>query len=134
MIPSVSNHTEVSFQLVASGIVDTAFNRVQVQGKVTFDIAASINPEIASKHYALYPYFKDAVGNVDAPTAYEYLLVRLPNNTLEAVGIPWILESSFTVVGDQTATITITGYQDKYSAPLKDLLGNLGATYVMDVK
>ncbi len=134
MIPSVSNHTEVSFQLVASGIVDTSFSRVQVQGRVTFDIASSINPEIANMHYALYPYFKDAVGNVDVPSAYEYLLVRLPNNTLEAVGIPWILDSSFQVVGDQTATITITGYQDKYTSPLKDLLGNLGATYTMNVK
>ena len=131
---SVEEGDEVTFQLVTSGILDTSFSNVKVLGTLAYDGARLIDPELASKHYSLYSYFKDAVGNVDNPAAYKYLVVQLSNGAAQVVGIPWIMESSFTVVGDQVGTIIITGYQQKFTAPLQDLLGNRGAKDTLTVK
>lgn len=124
----------VTFQLVVANVIPNAFTNVTVLGVMSYDGATFIDNELRSKHTNMYPYFKDKVANVDNPKNYSYLIVKLPSGKTMAIGLPWIVEGSYKEVGDKTASIIITGFQEKYRDPILDLLGNLGATFTIDVK
>jgi hypothetical protein len=125
----------VSFQLVASGIYGGQRTEVQVDSIAGYNTARYVDPELQAKHANLYRYFQDAVGNVDDATAYEYVILLNPiTGTMEAIGIPWILVPSWTVVSTQNNLIQITNWQEKMRAPLTTFLNNLGATYVMNLQ
>lgn len=125
----------VSFQLVASGINGGQRTEVKIDSVAGYNTAKFIDPEILAKHEALYPYFQDVVGNVSDATAYEYVIVvNTVTGKVEAVGIPWILTSSYKAISTQNNLVQITNWQEKMRAPLTTFLSNLGATYVMNLQ
>lgn len=125
----------VSFQLVVNSLNGDARTEVKITGVgLDYQTAKILEPQLTVKHTALFPYFKNAVGNVDNPAVYEYIVVMGRNGKPEVIGLPWILESSYKVIDGRIATVQITNYREEFNAPLVTFLKNLGATYTLTVK
>ena len=124
----------VDFQLVQSGIVGDQRTDVKVSGTLDYNTARMIDPSIQSKHTALYPYFKDKVQNVNDPSVYKYMTCINNNGVTEVIGIPWILDSSYTVVDGRVATIVIANWREDWRSVTETFLSNLGANYSITVE
>lgn len=120
----------VSFKLVHPGILSDAYTNVTLDaGNVSYNVARMISPEISSQHANLYPYFKDKAGIPDDFTAYQYVIIVAEGGSLQAIGVPWIDESSYNIVDTKVCNIVINNYQIVWGSAIKDTLNNLGASY-----
>lgn len=125
----------VDFELVNTSILFSKRSGVAVTaGSIKFDTAKLISPDIASRHTAIFPYFKDKVDNVDDPNAYDYMAFRNLNGQVEVIGIPWINEQTYKTITTRVANIVITNFQESYRAPIQTFLTNLGASFTFTVK
>lgn len=94
----------VSFQLWPSTIITDDFTQVKIVGVVGSEAAQSyISP--ARQHTLVYPMLPE--GTPNDYRLYDYILVRKQDNTLTAVGIPWVKESTLTVIGSTEYVVTI---------------------------
>lgn len=123
----------VDFYLEEGSILFSKKTGVQVTGVVTYTVAKIIDPEINSKHIAMYPYFASKVGNVNDPSKYDYVVFRNLNGVEEVIGIPWIKYSTYEPVTTRTGTIIISNFKESFRAPLQTYLANLGANFTMTV-
>ena len=121
----------VDFSLVEAGIYGDKRIEVKVIGVAEFEAARLIDPQLLNKHTALYPYFKDAVGNVNDPSVYSYMILMNNTGQSEVVGLPWVLESTYKTVSSRTATYVIQNFREEFRSPIQKFLADLGATYIM---
>lgn len=122
----------VTFQLVVNTVNGGERLDVTVDAvNIGYSTAIFVDPELNSKHANLYPYFKDKVQGVNDPTAYNYLVLKGRNGKLEAVGIPWILDSSFKLIQGRRATITIENWQEAWDGPMRTFFAGLNAAIVV---
>lgn len=120
----------VNFQLVQNGIVgDERTGATVLAPSMTYQVARFIDPEIAAKHAALFPYFKEKVQGVDDPNGYQYFTIQLPNGRTEVIGYPWVNDVTFVTVKGRTRTYVVSNFEEKMNAPLAKALRDLGATY-----
>lgn len=125
----------VSFQLVVNGVNGDGRTEVKVTGTgLDYQTAKLLEPQLALKHTALFPYFRSKVGSVDNPAVYEYIAVVGSSGKPEVIGLPWILESSYKVLDGRVAAVNITNFREDFRAPLTTFLKNLGAVYTLTVK
>lgn len=129
----LKNSDIVSFQLVQSGIVGDERVEVKVTGVVSYAIARMIDTSIAIKHANLYPYFKDKVENVDDPSVYQYLTLEASNGSVEVVGLPWINDSTLTIIDGRTATLQISNWREEFRGPIRTFMASLGANVTLNV-
>ena len=122
----------VDFSLVQAGIYGD--KRVEVKviaGEIEYEAARGFDPQVANKHTALFPYFKEVVGNINDPRAYRYMIVMNSSGQTEVIGLPWVLDSTFRTVSSRTATYVVQNFREEFRAPLKKFLADLGAIYIM---
>lgn len=122
----------VDFQLVQNGIFGDKRIGVKVLSPPQDYLSAKFaDPQLDSKHTALYPYFASKVGNVDDPTAYKYITVLTNPDTgaVEVIGVPWILESTYKTVTSRTATYVVQNFREEFRAPIQKFLTDLGAKF-----
>lgn len=119
----------VDFQLIETGYENSSFKNCKYLGEVPFVVALGMDKSINGLHDQFYSYFKTKYPDYKNPQDYLYTLVQLENGTVRAIGKPWIQESSFQVVTNQTCDIKIHNYRNFMEAPLRDLLAKLGADY-----
>lgn len=132
----VSKGDIVSFQLKHNGILGGERPQSVVESSSTsYEVARMIDPEVHVKHTSLYPYFKNdaSVNNVDDPNIYEYLILKTIEGKLEVIGIPWINESTFTLIDGRTCRIEVENFKEEFRAPIRTFLSNLGAAYTLTV-
>lgn len=120
---------KVDFKLIETGIMNSTFKNCTYQGETSYAVAIAVSPEINDLHNAFFPYFKEGYPDVKKPSDYNYILLTLSNGNSTAVGIPWILESTFQIVTNQECAIKIHNYRGLMEAPIRDLLKNLGADF-----
>lgn len=124
----------VSFQLVMNGI--NGGERVEVRvtaGEMDYSTARMIDNQLNVKHAALFPYFKDAVGGVNDPSAYDYITVIGQNGVTEVIGIPWIEPSTWSVIQSRRANLNISNWREDFRGPLSTFLRNLGAVWTLNI-
>lgn len=125
----------VSFQLVQNGLLGDERSQVTVSGSdLDYQTAKMIDPQLNIKHTTLFPYFQNAVGGVDNPAQYKYVVFKLANGALEVIGLPWIKESTYRLVDGRVADLQISNFREEFRGPLQTFLANLGATYTMTVR
>lgn len=123
----------ITFNLVRSGVLDDYTNVTVETALVGYDLAVLVDSSIPEKHYNLYPYFKDAVNNVNDPSAYTYLVLK-PNdltNKLVAVGAPWIQESTLKITSTKDLTLILQNFEQGKKASLETFLKNAKIAYVI---
>lgn len=123
----------VSFQFVQNGIIGDQKNQVKVASVMDYVTARALDPEINVKHQALYTYFAGEVGNVNDPSAYDYIGIINTNGLLEVIGIPWILASTFRTVAARRATVVIDNYREEFKAPMETFFASLGANVTINI-
>ena len=121
----------VSFQLVQNNINGGERIGSKISGILDYGTAKMIDPQLNVKHAALFPYFSAKVGGVDDPAAYSYITLVGTNGAIEVVGVPWIEDSTYTIVQSLRATYVITNWREAFRGPMTTFLSNLGATYTM---
>lgn len=123
----------VTFQLVKNGINGGERIESKITGDLDYGTALMIDPELNVKHKALFPYFASKVGMVDDPSAYGYIALVGANGAIEVIGIPWIEDSTYSIIQSQKATYVITNWREAWDGPMTTFLSNLGATYTRTV-
>lgn len=125
----------VDFHLVQDGIFGNDRKGVKIlSGAMNYAAARIIDNQLALKHSALYPYFKEKVSNNDNPALYQYLVYENANGVPEVVGIPWILESTYKSIKGRVMVITIQNWSEAERENYVTFLSNMGATYIMTEK
>lgn len=119
----------VNFQLVKNDINGGERIGSKITGILDYGTALMIDPQLNVKHAALFPYFSSKVGGVDDPAGYEYITLVGVNGAIEVVGLPWIEDSTYSVIQSQKATYVITNWREAWDGPMTTFLSNLGATY-----
>lgn len=122
----------ISFQFVQNGLIGNGKQQVKVEGDIGYSIAKSIDPEINTKHQALYPYFADKVENIDDPSAYGYIGIINQDGRVEVIGIPWILESTFQYSESVRAVIAVPRWQEKYRPAFDSFFQSLGLDWTIN--
>ena len=94
----------VTFDLYPASVIGTNFDRVEVIGLGKHEMVTGlISP--ATMHASVYPLLPP--GSPKDYRDYEYLMVKLPSGKLTAVGVPWIVPDSVTIVTRTDISITI---------------------------
>ncbi len=94
----------VSFQLYPSAIVTDDFTNVKIVATSTHEgVSTAISP--ARLHTTVYATLPE--GTPNDYRAYKYLLIKRQDNTLTAIGIPWIKENTVVVVGSVELVVTV---------------------------
>lgn len=132
-INEVNKGDIIDFQLVQNGIHGDDRVGVKVVGIVTYEVARSIDTELYQKHVALFPYFRDKVGDVDDVTRYDFILVSDVEGGIEVIGTPWVNESTLKIIDGRNAYININNWREEFRAPVLTFLAGLGASYTMNV-
>lgn len=126
----------VNFDMISPGIMSSQYKSVYVAGIVSYDAAAAIDNEVNVKHRNFYPFFKQTVNNIDDPSIYDYLILKAEptSNELFVIGETWIAPGTLEVTQGRIGTVLIGNWQQRFEAPLKDFLANLGASYTLQVR
>lgn len=127
----IENDDIISFRLVESGLINSAYEGVEYQGTVSYATALAISPDINMKHQNLRAYFKDTYPDAVNASDYKYITVRHRNGVIEAIGEAWIVKNSLKVVNTQAKVIAITNWSEWFKEPIEDLLTRLGANYTI---
>lgn len=94
----------VSFQLYPSAIVTDDFTNCKVIAVGSHESASGfISP--ARLHSTIYATLPE--GTPNDYRAYEYVLIKKQDNTITAVGIPWVKDNSVVIVGSIELHATI---------------------------
>lgn len=96
----------IGFQVYPSAILTDDFSDVKLIGFVNYEgVASWISPAVL--HATVYPTLPEGVPN--DYRAYEYVLLRKQDNTVAALGLPWIKEDTVTVSDSVELIVTIRG-------------------------
>lgn len=125
----------INFDMIAPGIAGDQYKSALVNGIVPYTVARQLDSSIDEKHANFYPFFKDAVDNVDSPSIYNYFILQLDKTKpdLTIIGFPWINADSLVTVTTRTATIIIQAFQEWQRPPLLDFLNSLNAKYTIKI-
>lgn len=124
----------VDFALENGSIIFPSREGVIVTAVMDYETARLVNPELSAQHQAMFPYFKDKVGGVNDPAAYNYMAFKNPNGKIEVIGTPWVKDSTYKTVSTRIATYVINPFKEEYRAPIQTFLSNLGVSYTMTLK
>lgn len=110
-----------SFKLYPSSIIQDDFTNVKI---LNVGIYESFDGEnLPQEHQEVYPTLPS--NTPDDYRAYNYLKVRMPNGKTKVIGLPWIIDSSFSTYSNMTINVEIHGKSvDDISALQQVLLGN----------
>lgn len=123
----------VNFDMIKPGIYGSQYKGVIVDSTAGYRTAIAVDATVDVNHANFYNYFKDKVDNVNDPTRYEYIIIQ-PDKTkgnLIAIGLPWIMDNTLSVISSRTANITIRNFQEFQRAPLNDFLKNLNVDFTL---
>lgn len=94
----------IGFQVYPSAILTDDFTDVKLIGIATHEgVSSWISP--ARMHANVYPTLPDGVPN--DYRAYEYAIIRKQDDTVTALGLPWIKEDTVTVSDSVEIVVTI---------------------------
>jgi len=94
----------INFQTNAPSILGARFQVTKVLSILDPD-TARLFADIVSQHIAVYPHLPE--GTVDDAFGYSYVKLRLPDDQIVVLGLPWIDENSVEVVNHTTLTVKI---------------------------
>jgi hypothetical protein len=95
----------VDFNMYAPAILGTGYEDAQVLAILDYD-SANNYIDAAVLHASVYPALLAAnVSVANDYTSYPYLKIRTAGGQVTAVGLPWIIDSSYVV--QEAATMTI---------------------------
>lgn len=119
----ISLFSYISFSLYAPAVLGNGYQNAQVLGILTADDAVKYNP-VATIHADIFPSLP--AGTKDDYTSYPYLRLKLDDGNQVAIGLPWIIDSSYVVNNTQKLTIVVASTTPDDQNRIKAALSALG--------
>lgn len=109
------------FQTYAPALIGKGYDGATALAVLGFETANNFGVDLLARHKQIYPYLP--TGTVNDPTAYTYLLVRLPDSSETTIlGLPWIREESVEEVDSQTIAVKVYGCSSSDTQRIRDAL------------
>ena len=122
--PTVELGSTVSFEVYPSTLFTTDYKACVLKSLLDSEDANAIVDTLAL-HRQVFPTLP--AGTVpDDPTKYNWLKVQLPNGKHEYLGLPWIKDSSVTLMANLTITVTIPNAKASDVDTISKVLGANG--------
>lgn len=115
-----------SFSIYPSAIIRDGFKDVRIEAVATADTATKYN--LAELHANVYGTLPEGVPN--DYRSYKYLIVRFPSGETMAIGLPWIIDSSFELYSTTNINIEVRGKGVENVDELRRILAARGYTDV----
>jgi hypothetical protein len=130
-IKLIKKNDIIDFDMIAPGIFGDQYKAMTVLSVAPYSIAQAFDQNLATKHAAFYPLFKDSVDNIDSPSIYDYFILQKDITKAEyiAIGFPWINEASLKGIVTRRANVVIQNFQEFHRAPLLDFMNSLNVEY-----
>jgi hypothetical protein len=104
-------------------LLGTDFQNVTVLAILDYESALGL-ADIPAMHENVYPYLP--AGSPRDPSTYDYLKIRTSAGRTVVLGMPWINESSITLVSSQKMLVTIDGVGSADIARVRTALNQNG--------
>jgi PKD repeat protein len=113
----------VNFNLYASAVLGNGYQDVEVLAILDYDSAnAYINAAVL--HASVFPSLPQ--GTPNDYTAYPYLKIRTNSGKATAVGLPWIIDSSYQVQNAAKMTIVLDSVSPEDQENVRIALSSIG--------
>jgi len=122
---SIVLNSYVNFTLANAAILGNGYSDAQVLGILDYD-SANAYGNMAQLHAAIYPSLPP--GTPNDYTAYPYLKILTASGQKTAVGLPWIVDSSFVIQQAAKLTIVLDSVNPADQTNIKLALSALGLT------
>ena len=120
------DHTSIgktaSFKLRASAIIVTDYTDVTILAIGNHEVVPFIDP--AALHASIYPTIAQYAPN--DYRMYDYIIVRLANGTVTAVGEPWIDPVTLKISSRTDVELRVTNADATDAAKIKTILASHG--------
>lgn len=108
-----------SFVLYPATVIRGDFTDVTIMAMMDYETALTL-ADIPAVHANVFPYLPS--GTPNDPSQYDYVKVKLSSGLITVLGIPWINESTITLVQSLSATILIEGVSNNDGPRIRDAL------------
>ena len=108
-----------SFTLYPATVIRGDFTDVTIMATMDYETALTI-ADIPAVHANVYPYLPS--GTPNDPSQYDYVKVKLSSGAITVLGMPWINQSTITLVQSLTATVIIEGVSNNDGPRIRDAL------------
>lgn len=95
-----------SFTLYPATVIRGDFTDVTIMAIMDYDSALQLG-DIPSIHTNVFPYLP--AGTPNDPSQYDYVKIKLSSGVITVLGMPWINQTTITLVQSLTATVIIEG-------------------------
>lgn len=114
-----------NFNTRAPAILGADFKKATILGILNYKLASNyINPE--TSHANIFPYLPE--GTPKDPKSYTYILIRTESGENTVLAMPWIDETSITLVVNKTLVITVNDITNNDATRIRDNLLMMGFT------
>lgn len=96
----------IQFETLAPAVLGARYKDVKVLA-ILDPGTAKMFSDVLVRHIAVYPYLPPGI--VDDHTRYNYVKLEMPNGAIEIMGIPWISESSISVIEQTDIRVVLKG-------------------------
>lgn len=118
----------VSFDLYPSALLGTGYKNAKVLGIVDSESCKYFGVDPQAQHVAVYPTLPS--GTPNAANQYPWLKLQLASGNITAIGLPWIVDSSFEVVSSASMRFTVAGVAPGQQNRILEALSAIGYTAV----
>jgi hypothetical protein len=118
----------VSFDLYPSALLGTGYKNAKVLAIVDAESCKYFGVDPQAAHVAVYPTLP--AGTPNSPRQYPWLKLQLQSGNITAVGLPWIVDSSFEVVASTSMRFTVPNVAPGHQQRILDALSAIGYTAV----
>ena len=105
-----------------TSILKTEYRAVKVLGVVTADLASTVK-DVKSLHLQIKPYIP---GLPNLYSDYSYVIIQHSNGAKEALGLPWILQSSISLSTKKDYQLILDGLEPEQVELVRQMLVNRG--------
>lgn len=120
----------VDFSLMTDTILGGKRTGVTVTAPpMSYSAASRLDPNLNNKHKNMFPFFRDKVDNVDDPAKYKYFAVENANGTMEVIGVPWVMDTTYKPILTREVTYVIHNFREEWRSTIETMYKNLGATF-----
>lgn len=118
----------VSFSVYPAQLLTDSFTNVIIAAVATSDAARSFI-DAPRLHVEVFPTLPE--GTPNGYQLYDYLLIKKPDNTITAIGVPWVREETLSVVSSTELVASIRGMNVSDIPRIKQILAENG---IMDIQ
>lgn len=109
---------------VKTTVIKSSFNGVPSEGVISASLAMLVS-DVKSLHKQVKPYIP---GLPDKFDDYSYVIVKMPNGKREAIGLPWIVESSIQISSKRSYQLILDEIEPEQIEIIRNTLINRGVT------